>query len=176
MRREQVVVQKWDLSCGSAALATLLVHQHGLSIQEDEIVRTILRTSDPKRIRARQGFSLLDLKKFVALKGLQADGYANLSFSDLVAMAPAIVPTRLGGYDHFVVFRGVEDGQVLLADPAWGNRSLSVARFLAAWPKRMSFVVLGPRGERGLSSLPRRGEEPAFVSPLAVASTLRRPP
>src|SRR5205823_3175210 len=28
MRQEKVVVQKWDLSCGAAALATLLTYQH----------------------------------------------------------------------------------------------------------------------------------------------------
>ena len=29
IRRENVIVQRWDVSCGAAALATLLTYHHG---------------------------------------------------------------------------------------------------------------------------------------------------
>ena len=43
------------------------------------------------------------------------------------------MPISIHGYKHFVVFRGVEKGRVLLADPAFGNRALSRDRFDKAW-------------------------------------------
>jgi uncharacterized protein len=46
MRRENVVVQNYDLSCGAAALATLLVYQHGDQVTEKEITDQLIR--DPK--------------------------------------------------------------------------------------------------------------------------------
>jgi len=41
--------------------------------------------------------------------------------------APIMVPLSLHGYNHFVVFRGRRGDRVLIADPAWGNRTLRVA-------------------------------------------------
>jgi predicted double-glycine peptidase len=37
MRRDRTIVQEWDLSCGPAALATLLTYQHGDPVSEREI-------------------------------------------------------------------------------------------------------------------------------------------
>lgn len=38
--------------------------------------------------------------------------------------------------DHFSVLRGVSDTTVRLGDPSWGNRSFSIAQFLAMWETR----------------------------------------
>jgi predicted double-glycine peptidase len=146
IRREGVVRQAWDLSCGAAALSTLLTYDLGDPIPEAEIVMSILQRTDPVKIRARQGFSLLDLKRFAESRGHVAEGYGRLDLFHLARLAPAIVPTTLGGYNHFVVFRGVRDGHVLLADPAFGNRTMTVDRFEALWPRRIAFVVR-PAGE-----------------------------
>src|SRR5688572_8872143 len=56
-------------------------------------------------------------------------------------LAPAIVPLRSHGGDHFVVFRGVVNGQAVLADPAFGNRSMPFAAFDSKWKDRLGFVV-----------------------------------
>jgi predicted double-glycine peptidase len=50
------------------------------------------------------------------------------------------------GYNHFVVFRGVRGDRVLLADSAWGNRTMLVDEFMQSWidyPSlgRVGFVV-----------------------------------
>jgi predicted double-glycine peptidase len=148
MRTARVVRQAWDLSCGSAALSTLLTHDLGDPVPETEIITSILRVSDPVRIRARHGFSLLDLKRFAESRGHVADGYGRLDTVHLARMAPAIVPTTIGGYNHFVVFRGVQDGHVILADPAFGNRTMTVDRFEEVWPRRIAFVVRPAGGER----------------------------
>ena len=157
IREERVVRQKWDLSCGSAALSTLLTFDVDDPVGEEEIITSILRRADPVKIRARQGFSLLDLKRFAVSRGHEADGYGKLDLKHLAQMAPAIVPTVIGGNDHFVVFRGVEDGHVLLADPGFGNRSMTVDQFEAVWPRRIAFVVR-----------PKDGQEPAAGKPELV--------
>ncbi len=92
------------------------------------------------------GFSLLDLKRYVDERGYQGIGYGNLEFQDLVDMAPIMVPADLSGYPHFVVFRGARGNRVLLADPGFGNRTMLASKFEAAWlayPEfgRVGFVV-----------------------------------
>jgi predicted double-glycine peptidase len=141
LRQDRVVRQKWDLSCGSAALSTLLTFDLDDPVSESEVIMHILRRSDPVRIRDRQGFSLLDLKRYVVSRGHTADGYGNLDMAHLVRLAPAIVPTVIGGENHFVVFRGAQEGRVRLADPGFGNRTMTVEQFEALWPKRIAFVV-----------------------------------
>jgi hypothetical protein len=141
LRQDGVVMQRWDLSCGSAALSTILTHDLGDPVSEALVVAAILRRADPVRIRARGGFSLLDLKRFAESRGYEARGYARVSREALAKLAPAILATELGGDAHFVVFRGLRGGRVLLADPAFGNRTMPVAALEAAWPKRIAFVV-----------------------------------
>lgn len=137
MRRENVVVQQWDLSCGAAALATLLKYQHGEPVTEKEVAIAMMKRDEyiknPQLIQLREGFSLLDLKRNVDARGYEGLGYGKLGLDDLVAKAPVLVPIRTRGYNHFVVFRGFRSGRVLLADPAWGNRTVPVDEFLEQW-------------------------------------------
>lgn len=160
-------MQKWDLSCGSAALSTVLTHDLGDPVSESLVVTSILRRSDPVRIRARGGFSLLDLKRFAEARGYEANGYLSVKMEHLVKLAPAIVPTVIDGYDHFVVFRGVREGRVLLADPAYGNRTMPVEQFEARWPKRIAFVVRRP----GLPTAARAHDVPP--PPVVPAEVVR---
>jgi predicted double-glycine peptidase len=155
MRQKGVVVQKWDLSCGAAALATVLNYQHGDSVSEREIAKSLIGReeylADPMLVRARHGFSLLDLKRYVDARGYEGVGYGNLTFEDLIDLAPIMVPVDFG-YPHFVVFRGTRGNRVLLADPAFGNRTMHVAKFQNAWMDyaefgRVGFVVARTDGE-----------------------------
>lgn len=141
IRRANVIVQEWDTSCGAAALATVLTYQLGHPVSEKQVATGMLRRGDPLKVRHRGGFSLLDMKRYAEGSGFVADGYAKLSAAQLLKLAPAIVPMKLDGYDHFVVFRGIVRGQVLLADPAFGNRNISFAQFENEWNGRIAFVV-----------------------------------
>jgi uncharacterized protein len=136
-RQEGVVVQQWDLSCGAAALATILNYQHGDPVSEREVAVALMRrpdyVADPELVRRRLGFSLLDLKRFVDARGYEGKGYGGLQLVDIDARAPIIVPINTHGYSHFVVYRGRLGDRVLLADPAFGNRTMTVARFKRAW-------------------------------------------
>jgi uncharacterized protein len=137
MRRENVVVQQWDLSCGAAALTTVLNFQHHYLVTEKEVATMLMDREEyiknPILVNLRQGFSLLDLKRYADARGYEGIGYGKLTLDDLIEKAPIIVPINLLGYNHFVVFRGMKGNRVLLADPAWGNRTLLIKQFEDAW-------------------------------------------
>ena len=42
IRRQNVVVQQWDLSCGAAALTTLLNYQHNDFVTEKEVANALM--------------------------------------------------------------------------------------------------------------------------------------
>lgn len=168
MRQDRVVVQKWDLSCGAAALATLLNYQHGDPVPEREIAKALLQRqeylADPSRVLSQQGFSLLDLKRYVDQRGYEGIGYGRLTLQDLLERSPIIVPLSLHGYNHFVVFRGRRGDRVLMADPAWGNRTLRVEKFEEAWidsPQigRVGFVVARRDGGKPPNRLAPRASD-----------------
>lgn len=142
MRERNLVRQGWDVSCGAAALATVLTHHFGTPYSEATIAVSILANTDPNRVRERGGFSLLDLRRFAEAVGYTAEGYASMTLDDLAtAGVPAILPVRIRDLDHFVVFRGVAAGKVLVGDPAFGNLTLSVPRFERIWTSGIGFFV-----------------------------------
>ncbi len=146
IRQDQMVRQRWDMSCGSAALSTVLTYDYGDPTPETAVVVWILRRTDPVRVRSRGGFSLLDLKRFVQFRGYEAEGYASLSLKELAQFPSAIVPVRIKKYDHFVVFRDLVGDRVVLADPAFGNLTMDRERFVRIWKNGIGFIVL-PQGE-----------------------------
>ena len=169
MRQEHVVIQKFDLSCGAAALATVLNYQYGNPVSERDVAKGLVQREEylknPALVKIRQGFSLLDLKRYVEQQGYKGIGYGKLTLEDLIERAPTIVPIHTDGYNHFVIFRGVWGNRVLLADPAWGNRTMSVDKFEQIWLNypdlgRIGFVVTrNEGGDVGRSLLAPRREE-----------------
>ncbi|MDJ0712090.1 MAG: C39 family peptidase [Woeseiaceae bacterium] len=148
IRNDQVVRQRWDYSCGSAALSTVLSYHLGDPTPETAVVVSILRRADPIRVRSRGGFSLLDLKHYLARRGYDSAGFVDLGLDELENFdIPPIVPVSLKGYDHFVVFRGRYGDRVVLADPAFGNLTMSVTRFTELWQSRIAFVIRGEEPE-----------------------------
>lgn len=150
IRHANVVIQKWDLSCGAAALATILRYQYGEPVTEKDVAIALMRRQvyikHPELIRIRQGFSLLDLKRYADLTGHLGAAYGNMGMKDLLRMEPVMVPIKVLGYNHFVVFRGAAANRVLLADPAWGNRTMLLSDFMNSWINfpgigRVGFVV-----------------------------------
>jgi len=150
MRHDRVVLQEFDISCAAAALATILNYQHGERLTEREIALGLIDREEyieqPELVRLRQGFSLLDLKRFVDGRGYEGIGYGQLEMDNLRSLAPIIVPINVRGYNHFVVFRGELAGSVICADPAYGNRTMSRDRFERVWLEfpelgRVGFVV-----------------------------------
>jgi predicted double-glycine peptidase len=145
IRGEGVVRQRWDISCGAAALSTLLTYDFKDNTPEAAIVVWILHREDPARVRARGGFSLLDLKHFAQARGYDAEGFSDMSLDELASQkASVIVPVRLKGFDHFVVVKGVSGDRVFLADPGFGNVTMKTNRFTQIWKNGIVFIVHPP--------------------------------
>ena len=173
IRQEKVVVQQWDTSCGAAALATLLRYQHGLPLSEKQIAEAMLRRTGPLKVKTRGGFSLLDLKRYADSQGLEGVGYLNVGLDGLIEMAPALVPVVVRGYPHFVVVRGRLGDKVLLADPAFGNRTMDVRSFQEAWQGGITFVVRRREGQPPPNELTERPTDTLRPSDAAIRSALR---
>lgn len=133
MRFKKVVRQRYDLSCGAAAMATLLQHYYGEDTDEQAIISGIFEFGDEEQIK-KFGFSMLELKKFGERAGYVAQGYQIKDVNALTGLkVPVLTLTNTRGYNHFVVIKGIKDGQVFMADPAFGNRSQSLESFEADW-------------------------------------------
>ncbi|MDE2402519.1 MAG: C39 family peptidase [Burkholderiales bacterium] len=134
------LLQEYDFSCGSAAVATLLTHHYGHPVSENAVFEYMYRYGDQEKIR-REGFSLLDMKRYLQAQGFEADGFDKPLDKLSEARVPAIVLINENGYMHFVVLKGLRGDRVLIGDPAKGTRAMPRSAFEASWPSRLLFVV-----------------------------------
>jgi predicted double-glycine peptidase len=139
-RFRATIRQQFDFSCGSAALSTLLTHHYGHAVTEQAVFEEMYRSGDQKKIR-REGFSLLDMKRYLEAHGFQADGFEAPLDKLASAGIPAVVLVNESGYNHFVVVKGVLDQRVLIGDPASGTRAVPQAQFHAMWVNQILFVI-----------------------------------
>ena len=147
VKHRGIVKQEYDYSCGAAVLATLFTYYFGEEVDERSVIRDLFKVGDVKKIKERQGFSMLDLKRYAVMKGYRAVGY-RATVEDLVRLGlPAIVAIDFGNYKHFVIFKGVYNGRVLLADPALGNTVVSVDEFRRMWVRRIALVITPKDGK-----------------------------
>lgn len=139
-RFKTTVRQQYDFSCGSAATATLLTYQYGHRVSEADVFARMYAKGDKSKIRV-EGFSLLDMRRYLQSQGFVADGF-ELPLDKLFEEGlPAIVLLNDSGYRHFVVIKGLRGGRVLIGDPARGTRAMSRRRFEQLWDNRVLFVV-----------------------------------
>lgn len=131
-RFETVIRQQFDFSCGSAALASLLTYHYDRPTTEEEVFKSMYDAGDQEKIQA-QGFSLLDMKTYLARRGLVADGFQMTLEKVEQVGVPVITLIQTGGYRHFVIIKGVRDGEVLTGDPALGNRIYKADKFQLLW-------------------------------------------
>jgi hypothetical protein len=169
-RDRNVVRQRFDFSCGAAALATLLRYGLGEAVAERDILTQLFALlSDDERTTVRNtGFSLLHLQRVAQERGYNAQGF-RLEPEQLAMLGgPVIVFVEPRGYKHFAVLRGVRDDRVYLADPSRGNIRMPTYTFLRDWLQddgRGIIFVVEPKS--GL---------PPGTTPLAPGTTgLSRP-
>lgn len=134
------LLQQFDFSCGSAALANLLTYQYGHPVSEADVFEAMFQEGDRQLIR-QQGFSLLDMKRYLMRQGFAADGFEQSLDALFQARLPAIVLISEKGYNHFVVVKGYRNGRILIGDPASGTRAITRASFEAVWTSRLLFVI-----------------------------------
>jgi hypothetical protein len=141
LRFKNVVRQAHDISCGAAAMATLLKYYYAEDVTEREAIEAMLALGDREKIQ-KEGFSLLEMKWFAEQRGYVAAGYRIQDVNNLHKLqVPAITVVKVRGYAHFVVIKGVANGQVFIADPAFGNRSRPLEGFDGEW-NNVILVVL----------------------------------
>lgn len=162
LRRQGTVLQELDYSCGAAALATLLTYHFGDKVGESEVIGFIFvhgQTPEEglKKYFRRQGFSLLDLKRFSEFRGYKVAAFKEMELQDLaeflwIERLPVMVPIVPMGYNHFVVLKGIRGNRVYYADPAVGNMSMTIARFSDIWLGGIGMVI----SKNDLASVTRR--------------------
>jgi predicted double-glycine peptidase len=141
-----VIRQKFDYSCGSAALATLLKYHYAFETDEIKVFKFMYDAGDQDRIK-KLGFSLLDMKKYLLSLGYHADGY-HLSIQELAqAGIPAIALVQIGSYKHFVVIKGIVSGHILVGDPASGLREMPSEDFSKIWNGVAFLIHDAPKGD-----------------------------
>lgn len=149
IKNRNLVRQRYDYSCGSAALTTLLNFYLGLEVDEQRVMNGLLTYGQKEKIIARRGFSLADMKRFVSAIGYKSGGFRG-EFSDLEELTqPAVLRIVYGDFQHFVVLRDVIDDRVFIADPAFGNLSLTKDEFLKIWDNIL-FLVYADEDQRKL--------------------------
>lgn len=162
------VRQQADFSCGSAALATLLTYHYAMPTVEAEVFERMMIDGDQERIR-RQGFSFLDMQRFLATRGLQSNGYRMPLARFEQLRVPAIALIDESGYRHFVVLRGIDDQRVLLADPNLGTRTMRRDRFERIWNGVLFFVTDRPTFAQATFGSPEDWE----IRPRAPVTEIR---
>lgn len=136
----EVIRQQYDFSCGSAALATLLAYHYDWQTDERTVFGAMYEDGDKAKINAA-GFSLLDMKRYLEGIAFQADGYQSNLDTLAKAAVPAIALINYKGYRHFVVIKGIRNGEVLIGDPALGLRFMTREEFNAIWDNGILFII-----------------------------------
>ncbi|HEY0847250.1 MAG TPA: C39 family peptidase [Noviherbaspirillum sp.] len=159
LKFRNIVRQAFDYSCGSAALVTLLNYYVGIEVNEQQAMEGMLERGEKEKIVERRGFSLLDMKRYVASIGVESAGF-RAEVKDLLTLEhPAIVPIDYAGFKHFVVLRGIRDGLVYLADPSAGNIVLNVDEFATLWDRNTLFILYPPKNRPPLEKLALTDQE-----------------
>jgi predicted double-glycine peptidase len=145
LKYKNIVHQAYDYSCGSAALVTILKYHLGIDVSEQQSMEGMMAFGEKDKIIERRGFSLLDMKRYLASIGVQSAGF-HAEMADLLTLEhPGIVPIDYAGFKHFVVLRGVRGGLVFLADPAMGNITFPVEEFATLWDRNTLFIAYPPK-------------------------------
>ena len=139
-RYSAMIRQQYDFSCGSAALSTLLTFHYGFPVTEQVVFEAMFAQGDQAKIR-QEGFSLLDMKRYLEAHGFTADGFEAPLDKLAEAGIPAIVLINDHGYNHFVVVKGLHEHRVLIGDPSGGTRAVARSTFESMWTNGILFVI-----------------------------------
>jgi predicted double-glycine peptidase len=189
LQRENIVMQRYDYSCGAAALATVVQYYWGDDISEQQILLAMFdrMTEAELQDRMANGLTMTDLRRAAVEAGyLSSMVRRNLAQLSEVRI-PVVLRIEKDGYEHFVVYRGIVDDRVFLADPIRGHVRLSIHEFAQQWTDNTVLVVVKknarPPVAPPLMMLPRspvqhelqaarrfiqKNSEPSLANPLLV--------
>ena len=161
LREQNVVLQKYDFSCGAASLATVLQFFWGDYVTEREILEQMVANMSVIELKDRMenGLTMTDLRRAAVKLGYEA-AIGTLEYDKLQeSKVPLIVGISPNGFDHFVVYRGTDGYYVYLADPVRGNIRIPGYEFAQQWQKNMVLAV-AKKGD----------DDPPSFTPLTVTA------
>lgn len=146
LNEQNVIMQRFDYSCGAASLATLMKYYFNENVSEQKLLNYIKKTFSKQEYARieKDGLSFLELEKVSRSLGYQSASVRLKPPALLELSGPVIVFVNTKHYKHFAVLRGVKEDRVFLADPSRGNIQLSIQEFLNEW-KGETFI-LGKEG------------------------------
>jgi predicted double-glycine peptidase len=162
LRDAGVVRQRYDYSCGAAALATLLTYGQSDPVDEQTLLTELLEmiSAEDQTTVQRKGLSLLDLQHLAAKHGHAAQGFRIPTAQLENLRRPVVVFVQPRGYAHFTVLKGVRGDRAFLADPSLGNIRMPLYRFVDMWADAQGRGIV-------FAVEPREGKWPD-ASPLDV--------
>jgi predicted double-glycine peptidase len=152
--KEAVIRQTSQITCGPAAVATLLTFHLLKPATEEEITQLAgtykLGTT-----------TLADLREALKAKGVVAKGFKEatlewLAYEVEVSGIPIVVHFRdrvsdlKEPLDHYVLFIGQVDDYVLVSDPAQGEVSMHISDFLRRWDNHVLAIISSHTSDRAL--------------------------
>lgn len=163
LARDGIIRQRAELTCGPAALASLLTFYFEDPAGEDEMAKL-------SGTYEQLGTSMLGLRNACRAKGYAAAGY-RMSLAELAKTLrqtelPVLVHYR-EPLQHFVLVVAMEGDYVLVSDPASGSVTVETQDFVRRWSGAV--LVVQPRGPADRERVRRRR---ALVT--ARVQTLRR--
>ena len=139
-RFKTVYKQQYDFSCGSATLASLMSFHYDDVMDEQSVFEDMYKNGDQQLIQ-KQGFSLLDMKRYLERRGYHADGF-KINLDQLItANVPAVTIINNNGYLHFIIIKGLNEQEVLVGDPAVGIKVMPRDIFEEMWGNRILFLI-----------------------------------
>ena len=150
LAQRQIVMQQQDFSCGAAVLATVIRYYWGDKATEEQFLAMLPKlklTEVELKDRIENGLTLTDLRDLANLAGYQAT-MGKVKLDELrQSKVPVIVGVKVNEHDHFVVFRGLDNRFVYLADPIRGNVRTTIPMFLKQWQKNAILVIAKPNAK-----------------------------
>jgi uncharacterized protein len=146
LKEHNVVMQKTDYSCGAAALATLVRYYWGDPVTEADFLKATINILSPEEFkdRVKNGLSMTDLRKAAVAKGYLATMGSRTLREMTELKVPVVVRIKKDDFEHFVVYRGILNDRVFLADPVRGNIRLPICEFAEQWTDGAVLVVAKP--------------------------------
>lgn len=168
IKNRNIVKQSLDYSCGPAGLATIMNYYLGCPMSEKEIIQTLLKYTNIKRVQERRGFSLLDLKKFAEFKGFNVAGYKMDVDFIRELKKPVLVPIKFKNFRHFIVIKAIIENKVFAADPTAGNIILNVEQFKGIWQDGIGLVIENKSSKANKKKLDIKIEDVTIVDAKSI--------
>ncbi len=147
LKEQNIVMQKYDFSCGIAALLTLMKYHFGDEVKQEKEVLTSFLDSLPKKEKEKvmqDGLSVLHLEKLSKKLGYRVWAMRLKKEALLKLDRPVLVYLETDDFKHFSVVRGIREDRIFLADSSYGNIKMSLPIFLERWKGNIVVILDKP--------------------------------